>query len=94
MIDTANLSSLYFSYNWTCWFKTEDGKYGDNCFHGNTTDLDSQVAMDTPILSFQGSQLIAADNFTFTLKVSAPNKTSHSSFQIVHVIQQMTRMTK
>ena len=73
---------------------TEDGKYGDRCFHDNTSAAMTTVAMDTPIISFPGSQLIEADNFTFTLTVSAPNRNKHSSFQVIHVAKQDMQMAK
>ena len=73
---------------------TEDGKFGDKCFHDNRGDLDLVVAMDTLVISFPGRQLIEADNFTFTLTVSAPNKTSQSAFQVIHMVQKKSEMSK
>ena len=72
---------------------TEDGKFGDNCFHDNRGDLDP-VAMDTLVMSLPGSQLIEADNFTFTLTVSAPNKTSQSMFQVIDLVHKDQAMAK
>ena len=72
---------------------TEGGKYGDNCFHDNRDDPDP-VAMNTLVFSFPGNQLIEADNFTFTLTMSAPNKTSQSVFQVIHLVDKVQEMAK
>ena len=72
---------------------TEDGKFGEECFHDNRDNLE-HVAMDTLVMSFPGSQLIEADNFTFTLTVSALNKTSQSMFQVIHLVLKDQAMAK
>ena len=82
-----------FSFNWTCWFVTEDGKFGDKCFHDNRQDR-NLVAMDTLVMSFPGSELIEADNFTFTLTVSAPNKKNQSMFQVIDLVHKDLEMAK
>ena len=85
---------IFCRFNWTCWFMSENGKFGDICFQDNLIDRHPSVAMNTSVLSFPGYRLIEADNFTFTLSVSAPNKTSHSSFQVIHMLQTDSMMAE
>ena len=67
---------------------TEDGKYGDNCFHDNRDDLDT-VVMDTLVLSFSGNPLMVASS-----SVKLLNKTSQSVFQVIHLVDKDKELAK
>ncbi|XP_052802584.1 uncharacterized protein LOC128232845 isoform X2 [Mya arenaria] len=86
--DPDDKHSQNFSCSWTCQYLSEDGSYGDGCFHSNKENTSAcNITMNTSILEFPSECLVPANNYTFELTVHQQGRENGTAFQTITVVK-------